>query len=185
MIEDIKLLSILIPTLDKREQFCNALLRQLNKQLHNRSIEILLDNGTDTIGTKRNRLLDIAKGKYVCYIDDDDVIADNYIDLIWPGIEGDYDCCSLIGIITTNNKNPKKFIHSIEYNNYFEKLNVLYRPPNHLNVIRADIAKQYKFPEKSFGEDTDWAMQICNAKVLKNEYKINQTLYYYKYISNK
>lgn len=182
------LLSILIPTLDSRISFRQALLEQLATQAIEKPVEILLDNSNSTIGEKRNNLLQAASGKYVAFIDDDDVIADDYISLIVGGLEADtdlYDCCSLDGIITTNGKYPKRFTHSIQYNSYYEKDGILYRPPNHLNTIRASIAKQFKFPEINFGEDTDWAMQICKSGLLKKEYYVDHTLYYYKYITNK
>jgi hypothetical protein len=62
---------------------------------------------------------------------------------------------------------------------------VYYRPPNHLNVIKASIAKQFKFPEKNFGEDMEWSMQIQQSGLLKTEAHIDETLYYYIYKTNK
>ena len=180
-------LSILICTLEKRKSMLDSLLKELEKQITGKEgIEVLISHEEDLkVGEKRNSLLDRAKGKYSMFIDDDDKICSNYIDLILEAIKKGPDCCSLKGIITTNGSDARTFIHSIRYDSYFEKDGIYYRPPNHLNVIKTSIAKKFKFPEKNFGEDTDWAMQICRSKMLKKEVWIDPILYYYKFISNK
>jgi len=179
-------LSLLICTIEKRKEMLTNLLSNLEKQIGLNPIEVLIQHDEDkNVGEKRNLLLERAQGKYLCFLDDDDDIPSNYIDLIMNAIKHSPDCCSLTGIITFNGESAKRFIHSIRYDSYFEKDNIYYRPPNHLNVIKSSIAKKFFFPEKDFGEDTDWAMQICKAKVLKKEIWIEPILYYYKYISNK
>jgi len=181
------ILSLLIPTLPKRKELFDRLLEDLKKQVGNKdNIEIASSPDENlTIGEKRNILLQRASGKYCAFVDDDDCVCHNYIDLILDALKHSPDCCSLKGLITTDGFNAKTFIHSIRYNNYFEKDGIYYRPPNHLNCIKTEIAKQFKFPEKSFGEDTDWAMQICHSGLLKHEIWIEPVLYYYKYISKK
>lgn len=182
---DVVLLSILIPTMPKRAKQLAGLTAMLKAQIGTRAVEILTDDSEGTVGAKRNTLLQSAKGEYVCFFDDDDTPAPNYINLIISAIQSNPDCCSLNGVITTDGKDPKTFIHSIEYKSWFERDGIYYRPPNHLNVIKSSIAKQFQFPEKNFGEDAAWSMAICDSGVLKTEAVINETLYYYTYISNK
>ncbi len=182
---DVFLLSILIPTMPKRAEQLAQLLAKLKAQIGTYPIEILTDDSDATIGAKRNTLLQSAKGEYLCFFDDDDIPAEHYIYSIMSAIQSNPDCCSLNGVITTDGKNPKRFIHSIQYNSWFEKEEVYYRPPNHLNVIKSSIAKQFPFPEKNFGEDADWSMAICKSELLKTEAVIDETLYYYKFISVK
>ena len=182
---DIKLLSILIPTLPKRHEMFNSLMAELKRQA-TPSVEILSNNATDmTIGAKRNALLNQAKGEYVCFIDDDDVVPEHYVYSVLSAIQHNPDCCSLNGVITTDGKNPKRFVHSIQYGSWFEQDDVYYRPPNHLNTIKASIAKQFSFPEKNFGEDMDWSMAISRSGILQKEQVIDETIYYYRYITHK
>lgn len=184
-------LAILICHLPERYDYMKRLSAILDPQLqkHKNNVVCLSDDSRyKKIGKKRNDLVQRAieaKAKYFCFIDDDDRVSTNYIDLLMEGIHKDVDCCSLNGIITFDGQNPKPFIHSLKYDYYFEKENVYYRPPNHLNVVRTEIARQFPFPEKNHGEDTEWAMQMCLARVLKTEHEIKQTIYYYDFRSKK
>lgn len=138
-----------------------------------------------SIGQKRNELLQDAEGEYVCFIDDDDRVTDDYVERLMEGINKGVDCCSLKGIITEDGKNPKTFIHSIRYDSWYEKDGIYYRNPNHLNAVRASIAKQMKFPETNHGEDKSYSDQLKQSGLIKTEYWIEDTIYYYEYLSKK
>jgi glycosyltransferase involved in cell wall biosynthesis len=187
-------LSILILHIPERYDFLKRLCGILDPQLekHKASVECLVDDRRYvTKGKKRNDLMARAKGKYLCFIDDDDRISDNYIELIMYGIRQGVDCCSLRGIITEDGKNPAIFEHSIKYGIYRTVTDaaaseVKYeRYPNHLNAIRSDIARTFGFTEKNHGEDTDYATAIHQAGLIKSEYYIPHILYYYDYRSQK
>lgn len=189
-------LSILIPTIKRHGKYLAYLIPELRGQSkpYNGSIEILIDsNETDSIGEKRNRLLERAQGQYVAFIDADDNVSPKYISLLMQGIEKGVDCCSLKGIITTNGEDRHYFEHSIKYNSYrtnegtsFEFGEIRYeRFQNHLNALKSSIAKQFKFPEKNWGEDTDWATLIHNSGLLKTEHYIPEVIYHYRYSTNK
>ena len=188
-------LSILIPTTEDRKPFLKRLMDNLAPQVADYFpfIEVLQNDSPKpvSIGTKRNELLQRAKGKYVCFIDDDDLVAGNYINLLMEGITKDVDCCSLKGIITEDGNNPLIFEHALKYkvwltNATSKEGEVRYeRNPNHLNCIRASIAKQFSFPEKNQGEDHDWSTQVHKSGLIKSEHYIDQVIYYYDYRSNK
>jgi len=197
------LLSLLIPTTPDRSESFRRLTESLTRQIHHSGgFEAVHIHTLETpkwdkanpvsyhsIGYKRNRLLQEATGLYVAFIDDDDRVVSDYIELLLEGIDFGPDCCSLNGIITEDGKNPLRFQHSIRHNAYVtcpdaEEIRYL-RYPNHLNCIRADIAKQFQFPETMHSEDTDWATQIHRSRLLKTEYDIPEVIYYYDFISNK
>lgn len=183
-------LSILIPTLPTRELFFMTLLDWVVGQAHRLNVlnhvQFVPDDATEiSIGVKRNNLMAKARGEYICFIDDDDRVADNYIELVMAGIATNPDCCSLNGIITTDCKNPKPFKHSIDYAEMYERDGVYYRPPNHLNVVRSSIAKQMVFPDWQRSEDSNYCFQLRDSGLLKVEYKIEPVLYFYDYVSDK
>lgn len=183
--------SILICTLEERKTSFERLYKKLMHQIEScgleKEIEILwfLDNREASVGYKRNFLLQASRGEYINFIDDDDDIHDNYIGMIYEKLKKGPDCVSLLGIITTDNRRSKKFIHSIRYKTYFEKSGVYFRPPNHLNPIKRSIAIQFPFPDKYFGEDTDWAMQIARSGLIKTEGEIKVPYYFYNFTSRK
>lgn len=178
-------LSILIPIKKTYLPIYQRLKKQLEKQI-TEDVQLieLINDGTQSIGYYRNQLLNSSKGKYVCFIDSDDIIADDYIAQVMEGINKDVDCCSLMGIITIDGMNPTLFEHSIKYKAY-QLTNKYERYPNHLNVIKRNIAIQFEFKDISFGEDTDWATQIKNSGLIKTEHYINKPIYYYEYVTQK
>ena len=187
-------LSILICTISKRKKYFDRLIGILDFQVQysnvGKDVEVLFnDNEEQTIGTKRNELLMRAKGDYVCFIDDDDTVSYDYVDKILEAIKTGADCCSLNGIITFDWMNPQVFRHSIAYQSYFEGLvngrKEYFRYPNHLNAIKREIAQRFRFPEKNFGEDTDFATQMKEAGVLRSEAEVEGIIYHYEYITNK
>jgi len=217
-------LATLILTTNERSDFLRSITDELFKQCDVNGffnmVDVTILNTGDSIGFKRNALLQNCKSEYTCFIDDDDAISKDYLKIIIdtlsdnPGI----DCLSLRGIMTTDGHNPEVFEHSIQYNDWLtkpdapckyeqhsvkysnwendnsirydrstsERLPIKYiRFPNHLNVIRADIAKQFKFPETNYGEDHAWSKALHESGLLKNEVYIDEVLYYYKYRSKK
>jgi glycosyltransferase involved in cell wall biosynthesis len=188
-------LSILILTMRERRDYLKRLKKILDPQVKQRwnDVEVLIQHDDEespsTVGAKRNALLADAQGDYVCFIDDDDVVSNDYVSNILESIQSEPDCCSLRGVITTDNGEPYIFEHSIQYKGY--KTNVDESPikyeryPNHLNAIKRSIAIKYKFPLTNFGEDTDWSTQIFKGGDIKTEVTINSIMYHYLFNSKK
>lgn len=184
-------LSILIPSLVRRRAHLLELLAVLNKQIigkWNLQVEILLDidKGEATTGEKRNRLVQRAKGHYVVFIDDDDMVPDYYVDEIMQAILKDptVDAIGLEGEMTTNGLNPKPFVHSIQHREWSESRERFYRNTNHLNPVRRAIALQAEFPHINHGEDRGYSNQLL--ELVKTETMIERTpMYFYRFEPNK
>jgi len=174
-------LSILICSLVSRAPLLERLKSILTPQLTDQ-VEVLydIDNGEKIIGQKRNDLLERAQGDYICFIDDDDTVSNDYVSKILRAIETNPDCCGIEGVMTTNGRNPRRFIHSLRYNSWYEKDGVYYRNPNHLNPIRREIAIQVRFILVNKGEDSDFSKNIL--PLLKSEVYINSMIYNYLFI---
>ena len=176
-------LSILICHLYNRQESLAKLLDVLRPQITDDSnVEILIksDDGTLTTGVKRNRLLKQAVGDYVAFVDDDDLVSNDYVSKILKAVETNPDCCSLQGEISMTERGKrveKIFIHSLKYDHWFEENQIYYRCPNHLNAIRRDIALKVGFPNKNHGEDSIFSMKAY--PVLNTEEYIEGTIYYY------
>jgi glycosyltransferase involved in cell wall biosynthesis len=173
-----KKLSILMCGLKDREPLLMNLAKILKTQGDGR-IEILanIDAGESSIGKKRNELLYSAKGEYVCFVDDDDMISPYYISKILNGIETNPDCVGIKGVIVQRNIQPRIFIHSVQYKDWYEENKIYYRCPNHLNPIKREIAKQVGFPDVSYHEDQNFSLRVKD--LLKTESFIDEPLYFY------
>lgn len=162
----------------------HALLRQLEAQ-YTPEVEIIVNHKDGlTTGYKRNELLVRAKGKYTVFIDDDDEVSSSYIPLILEAAKSDPDVICFNGYMTTNGRRKQHFKISKDFE-WETKNNIHYRFPNHIVPIRAEISRNFAFPDKSFAEDYEWAKLIKDSGRIKTEVRIEKDLYYYKYISRK
>lgn len=174
-----KTVSILICGLYDRSEDLARLLNVLKPQLTS-EVELLfcLDKKESTTGTKRNQLLDSATGKYVVFIDDDDLVSETYVQDILEAARNDTDAIVFKGWMTVNGEDKQYFELSKDFR-YAKRGDVFIRYPNHIVPIRATIAKQFKFPDVSYGEDYAWATEIHKSNLIKTETKIDKEMYYY------
>jgi len=177
------ILSIMVLSLYERGDKLHRLLEVLKPQL-NDDVELIVvtDDRKFSIGHKRNYALSKATGRYVSFIDDDDMVSDKYVETILKSLsETDVDCCSLNGEITIDGYGPFQFKHSLEYERWYETFidgkKQYYRSPNHLNVIRREIAQQVGFKDISVGEDHDFSNRL--KELITVESTIDDILYYY------
>jgi hypothetical protein len=173
--------TILIATITGREEKLARLLDRINSMKpSNLKIEICIsfDNREKKIGTKRQELLQGAKGKYVSFIDDDDLVTAAYFEDALATIRGEFHVCRLRGQMS-----EYTFTHSIENTLLMPMCvgDVFIRPPNHLNVMMSDVAKLISFRDASQGEDLDWTIRLAQTGWLKKEYQSDHTRIHYIY----
>jgi hypothetical protein len=180
------ILTITIASVSIRKDMLETLLAELNRQInengYEKDVEILVDdNDKRFLGTKRKEMLSIAQGLFTCAIDDDDWITENYIRLIVESIKANpsIDNLAINGIITTNGENPKKWVISCHFEDWYEKDDVYYRTPNHICPIRTDLARIADFDEVAWGEDYPFSQRM--KPLLKNEAIIDEPLYIYQF----
>lgn len=182
--------SILIPSLIERENLLNRLLNILNTQIKECNAEneveilVLTDNREQSTGTKRNRLIQMANGEYLCFFDDDDVPENNYIKLVLEAVEQSPDVIPINGYITIRGANPTYWQMGLEYErktitNCMGQVEHYEAPPNHLAVMKKCLMKDYLFQDISWAEDSEWADRLKNDKVFKTQVRIKQPIYHY------
>jgi hypothetical protein len=180
-------LSVLIPTLVGREAGLQSVLHSVRDKLARLAPDLRVeycidvDNREVSIGVKRERLLQGAKGKYVSFIDDDDEITDAYIEDLRETIRGNYHVMRLYGQMSEYN-----FIHSTEMSLQTPMASPedpprFQRPPNHLNPMMADVAKMIHYKNAVYGEDLDWAITLLKSGFLTNEYRREPIRVHYIY----
>ena len=174
------LLSIIIPTYNRNE-YIVKLLDKLQSQIQNNVEVIVVDDHSDIplknswfkyiyldensggASIPRNKGLDIAKGKYIAFIDSDDLVSDDYIETILEKTKEDWDFC----YISWQGKSNKIIIKDTApawnccvWNSVYKK----------------DLIGDKRFdPKLKMAEDYDFNRKVRNGK----KANITKILYYY------
>lgn len=181
-------ISILIPTMKPRERLFRQVLAEVQRQIRETPeirVEVLWesDNGELTLGQKRNVLMDRCNGRYHCFIDDDDVIARDFLKVFVPMIKSDvdYDCASFVGAHYVKGKFNKLFHHSLDYPEWDEYPDRFIRSVSPMNMIKTDIVRQVRYKDIRNTEDHEFSKRLMASGLLKTEFKIdpNRPIYHY------
>lgn len=142
-------------------------------------IIVLTDNKQMMLGHKRNVMVDIAQGKYISFVDDDDRIADDYIATLLKATEKDTDSIVFTAEVSLNGEKPKPCYYSKEFKRDYNKPNAYYRIPNHICCVKRAVSLKSSFPNQLYGEDAGYGKVLLPH--LKTETVIDRVLYYYDY----
>lgn len=170
--------SVLVSSIVERQAYyLKRMLSILEPQLTS-DIELVIetDNRELSVGAKQQILLGRAKGDYICYVDEDDIIPAYYISEILKAIESQPDCVGINGIITHDEKNPFPFYNSIQYDHWYSDDKGHYRCPNHINPVKRKLATQSHF-ESVYHADYEYSMIL--RPLLKTEVVIDKCMYFY------
>ena len=191
----IPILSILIASLPERENIFSYLLSKLLIQqddldtFHSTlgSVELITDdsksflNGGLSIGKKRESLVKRATGKYLCFCDDDETIAPNYLETLVRLCQQDKDVCTFKALFKDDN-----YWSVIDMSIYYNDEEATPEREVKRNLwqvcpIRSSIAKKHSFPDINYDEDTRWLEKV--RVDVKSEAKTNAILLQYNHSS--
>jgi glycosyltransferase involved in cell wall biosynthesis len=176
-------LTVAICSIPSRVDQFSALIKQLEKQAEGKPVEILsiIDNKTIKIGKKRNALVEMASGRYVAFLDDDDWVTDDYVDSILEKVEEDMDVI-LFHQMRFEDGNPDRIsICSLDVEKDYNTPEAYYRKPSHLMATKREIILLSKYREDVGvgGEDMEWSSRVRSH--LKTSSSIDKVLYHYNY----
>lgn len=175
------ILSVLICHLPERSLLLQRLLIRLKPQIVGKPVEIIINDAPKgmTIGEKRNLLVGESHGKYLAFIDDDDLVSENYVSLILEAIKKRCDCIGIVGIYSKEGKKDWTFRHSITVSRWCKDVGrrIYFRTPNHLNPIKREFVLKCPFPKIQSGEDRAFSDSI--RSLLRSETFIEEPIYYY------
>jgi len=178
------LLSVLVPTVPDRDSKLVTLLRSLDAQANQRTdveIIVLRDNRSMVIGEKRTKMLHLAHGEFVSFVDDDDAVTNDYIKSIVDNLQTEDPDVLCFFVMVHGHGTPRicRYHPSLEHANLPSEYR---RKPNHLMVWRRELALREPFPVVSNGEDTDWANSMI--KHVSSVGIIDRVLYNYQFDIN-
>lgn len=179
-------LSILIASLVSRTEMFRKLTKQLARQITDATkveVLVLTDSKEKTTGYKRQKLLTLAKGEYVVFIDDDDWVPAYYVSEMLKACESGADCIAINGIMTTDGGKPVPWKLSKDYENEdvpMPGVGMMYlRRTNHITAVKRKLALKAGFPDISNAEDKYYSDRL--NKHLKTEFTISKPMYEYRF----
>lgn len=179
-------LGILIPTLKGRRGYLARLMKCLEPQLSDAvKVYTLEDEGADTVGTKRQRLIETAQTSFVAHVDDDDLVAPSYCADVLDAIERGADVVGFRLRYYENGGLAGYATHSLTCGKWGEErgpdnLMRYTRTPNHLNPVRRELALQIGFKSMRVSEDADYSVRLFEKfGGAMNEVFVDKYLYDY------
>lgn len=181
-------LSILTTGIFSRIELLKTLCANIQEQIINNNLEgqiehiILLDNKIQTIGRKRNNLLQASLGQFVAFIDDDDIISNNYVASLIEAINNnpEVDVITFKQRCVVNNDPESMVIFSLKNNNDpYIPGHIIMRKPYHMCAWNRNIALKCNVPSHSYIEDSAWLNQLWQHAT--KEFFIDKILHTYIY----
>ena len=148
-------------------------------------VEMIIDcskrflEGGKSIGEKREGLKLLAKGDYVCFLDDDEDVSPDYVETLLRLCNENEDVCTFRNI--SKLANNWALIDMSIYNSN-EQLNpdrITKREPWHICPVRNDYAQLYSFTDLNYGEDWMWFKNVLNH--CKTEAKTDKIIHQYNH----
>lgn len=178
-------LELLCLTMLSRGEFLRRLILCLAPQMAGRSDVFLRIKNCDpslTLGENRDQMLKSATGDYVAFVDDDDLVSDDYISSIMPLLDGVDQIGFELQCYIDGKPLDKVTHHTLRAGGWYEDEKGYWRDISHVNPMRRELVLLEPF-EGGHGEDQRWADRL-RGKV-KTEHHIPRVLYHYYFRTRK
>lgn len=175
--------TILVATLGQRGDRLQRLMEQLLPQVdkHDGAVTVsaLWNNGERPLSHVRQALVDNAQSEYISFIDDDDMVPEDFVDTIVPLLDGvDYVGWQMQTYVDGVALKPT--FHSLRYDHWWDDSAGYYRDVSHLNPISTLLARQVDFRRTSPPEDVAWVDQIRPFVLTEHYVGDGKIMYYYQ-----
>lgn len=151
----------------KQIEYCKELHPTLGNAQIVKIISPKVINGGPSIGEKRTMGLQKSQGKYVCWLDDDDDIAPNYVETLLRLAMADADVLTFNSLTVFND-----YWAVVQMNLDFTKdeqmfPGIVHRRPYHVCAWKREKVKDLVFPSVNVDEDTSFvkdALLYCKTQ---------------------
>ncbi len=175
---------ILLPTVvnraEKFERLMNVLAPQVEKYKGDIQVVVCWNNYEHELSELRQAMIEDTTAKYINFIDDDDLVTDDYCDTIYPLLDG-VDYIGFRVAFIQHGEKQKQVIHSLTCEGWTDNAEGYYRRGTLINPTKASIMKKVGFKEsdyrKGIPEDTTYARNV--DPYLKAEHFIDKEIHIY------
>lgn len=167
--------SILILTQPSRAEYLKRLLKVLQPQVaavQGVDIEIRYCDFNMSVGDNRQIMREGCAGEYSNFIDDDDLVPEDYVAKVLPLMDGvDYIGYNLQRV--DNGSPTGVYVHSLDNGEI-----------SHINPIKTSVALEATM-YGGFGEDRRWWDKLKELNAVQTQNYLNEIMYFYLYRSDK
>lgn len=175
---------IIIPSVvdrgEKLQRLIDTLAPQVKKYKGDVQVVIMWNNYERELSELRQLLVETATADYVNFIDDDDLVSDDYVDSIYPLLDG-VDYIGFRLAFYQNGQKQKPVIHSLTCEKWSDDGEGFYRRGTLINPTKRELMLKAGFKNsdyrKGIPEDITYAQAI--DKFLKTEHFIDKEIHIY------
>lgn len=185
-------LSVLITALPERGELLGGLVDGLIEQIGDGPVEVLclIDNRKRSTGSKRNALLGVAAGKWTTFIDDDDLVSNDYVDTLLAEIKKAGNAKDVITFHSVLVK-AGAVVERHEFSLTNCKLGTGAKSvdeagvPVSLRIVpihmcwRRSVAMKVPFVDSCHGEDWVWAAEMVEVVGPSRQVNLDKSMYFY------
>ena len=139
----------------------------------------LFNNGERPLGTYRQALLEAARGEYVSFVDDDDMVDPDFVPLVAAAMRAsgpDY-VAFRHAYYEDGVRDPHVVVTGLSYGGWYDTAAEFVRDITHINPARTVLARRAGFTAMGSGEDADYDARL--RPLLATEAGIDRVLYHY------
>jgi glycosyltransferase involved in cell wall biosynthesis len=175
-------LDICICSIPHRDGMLRELLAELGRQVvPGVGVYVFRDNLRQTYGGKIAAMWGQSQADYVCCVDDDDMIAPDYVERVMAALESRPDYVGFRVRYTHNGDLQKPVLHSLQFGCWETREQAIVRDISEKNPMRRDLALLAEW-EGQYAAEARWAAGIRATGKVKTEVFIDEELYYYRFV---
>lgn len=172
---------ILVCSIEHRTDQLDGLLKALAPQIvPGVGVRVFRDNLQTGYGEKCQALVESSDADYVSFIDDDDMVAPDFVASIVAALEHEPDYVGFNVLYTEDCVPQVPVVHSLEREGWHNEHDCLYRDLVHFNPIRRELALRSRWYGGN-GADRQWADGLRAQACVREQVYIARELYQYRH----
>jgi len=175
---------ILIPSIVHRDAALRRLLAELDRQWRpGAGVRLFRDNLEVNYARKCQALAGSSQADYISFLDDDDMVAPDYIARVTAALAGRPDYVGYPVCFTVDGVPQMPVEHSLRYDGWENRADILTRDISQINPIRRDLALLGNWDHDDHGADRHWASAVRDTGLCRAEVWIGEPMYFYRFSS--